>query len=531
MTAVFPAGGQRGTKVAVTCSGTFEWPVQVWTPGVETTLAADSGKLEISVPPDLPADRAWIRLYNAEGASAAVPFLIDSLEELTEQEPNNALEQAQPLPSPQAIVNGVLTPSGDVDGFAVSLEAGQTLVAALAANSRLGSPMDAILQVATPEGFVVAENHDAVGLDPRLAFTAPRTGTYIARVFAFPSDPNQTIAFAGAETYIYRLTLTTGPYITSTAPLAVSDQDPGAVGALGWNLPENTQLPVHVYGGAALAAQPEYEPFGRRVPPDSRLGLIFDPGYAGSGRVRLVPYPVPRTVASGDPDSSQVFTPPTSLTGVLRQSGETDVYDFALTQGQPLVIAAATDSIDSPAVPVMRLFKPDGSLAAETGDPGTNKETELTFVAAEDGVHRLQLHDRYRHGSDWHVYRLSVFVEQPDFDLSVTSDTVTVSPDKPAEIEVSVERRAPAGMALGPISLSVADLPDGITSAPVVSEPEGDSAKKVKLSITSTGSGFSGPIRIVGEAHEPRELQRTARTPPRFGSSLDRIWLTAVAAP
>jgi epoxyqueuosine reductase len=42
------------------------------------------------------------------------------------------------------------------------------LVAAVEANTALGSPMDAMLQVVSPRGFVLAENNDDIHLDPRL---------------------------------------------------------------------------------------------------------------------------------------------------------------------------------------------------------------------------------------------------------------------------------------------------------------------------------------------------------------------------
>ena len=51
--------------------------------------------------------------------------------------------------------------------------------------------MDAVLQVVSAKGFVLAQNNDAVGRDPRIVFEAPTTGTYIVRLFAFPSTPEQ----------------------------------------------------------------------------------------------------------------------------------------------------------------------------------------------------------------------------------------------------------------------------------------------------------------------------------------------------
>ena len=100
-------------------------------------------------------------------------------------------------PSASTTVNGRLAKAGDVDGFAVSLTRGQTLVASLEAERPLGSPMDAVLQVVSPEGLVLAQNDDDVGRDPRIVFEAPSTGTYIVRLFAFPAKPDSSIRFAG----------------------------------------------------------------------------------------------------------------------------------------------------------------------------------------------------------------------------------------------------------------------------------------------------------------------------------------------
>ena len=133
---LFPAGGQRGTKVTVTASGSFTWPVRVWAPGLEATPTADSGKIDITIPADLPADRIWLRLFSAEGASATFPFQVGTLPEILEKEPNNSPKTAQKLEGTSLLVNGILE-GADVDTFAVELQAGQTLVAAVEANTAL----------------------------------------------------------------------------------------------------------------------------------------------------------------------------------------------------------------------------------------------------------------------------------------------------------------------------------------------------------------------------------------------------------
>ena len=278
---LFPAGGQRGTQVVATCTGEFAWPVQVWAPGVEVHAAEEKGKLEVSIPEDLAADRIWIRLHNEEGASAAVPFLIGGLKETMEQEPNNSPRNAQDVNGAGVVVNGILKEKGDVDGFAVELEAGQTLVASVDANHHLGSPMDAILQVATADGTVLAENHDALGLDPRIVYTAANCGTYVVRLFAFSSTPNTRIAFQNGDNYIYRLTLTTGPFMTHAIPLTVSQAEPGTADAVGWNVPPRHESPRRAFrrhgsghvsgvrGGGRLANSPWMRASGSPLHPDA----------------------------------------------------------------------------------------------------------------------------------------------------------------------------------------------------------------------------------------------------------------------
>src|SRR6266511_1417792 len=105
LTHLFPAGGQRGSKVVVTCKGSFTWPIKAWAPGLEVVPGKERGKLEVAIPADLAADRVWIRLHNAEGVSAPAPFLIGNLKEIHEQEPNDRPKAAQVIADPNVIIN------------------------------------------------------------------------------------------------------------------------------------------------------------------------------------------------------------------------------------------------------------------------------------------------------------------------------------------------------------------------------------------------------------------------------------------
>lgn len=526
LTHLYPAGGQRGTKVVVTATGSFTWPVKVWAPGLDVAPLKEAGKLEIAIPKDLAADRAWIRLYNADGASTAAPFLIGNLKEINEQEPNDSPRAAQHLAEPNCTVNGVLSKPGDVDGFAVRLKAGQTLVAAVDAHTRLGSPMDAILQVATAGGDVLAENNDDFGYDPRLAFTAKNAGTYIVRLFAFPAEPGTDIRFSGAPSYIYRLTLTTGPFITHAAPLSASRSKPGAVAVHGWNIPPGTKLSVVPLGGIKLAEHFECEVSpDLRIPGDARLGFAFGPDFAGAARVRLTSLAVTDALAPADPKAPPTLPLDTAVTGWLRTPRQTDAYRVPLKKGQQIVVSVEANSLHFPLDPVVKLLSPDGAVVVEVDDTGSTRDAAFTHVAAKDGDHRLIVGDRYRHGGPRHIYRLTVRTEKPDFELSTTSENIVVTPGKAAELPIKVQRRG----TVGPITLRVVGLPEGVTASPAVSEPAGSTATALTVKLTSKGLPFSGPLRIVGMASQPQGLERAVRTVPRLGAAFETIWLTAAS--
>lgn len=525
---VFPAGGQRGTKVQVVCTGQFTWPPKIHAPGIEVVAGSESGKLEISIPEDLAADRVWIRLYDAEGASAAFPFLIGNSKEIVEQEPNNSPRNAQALSEAGVTINGVLQ-KGDVDGFAVPLAAGQTLVAAVDANARLGSPIDAILQVVSPEGTVLAENHDDRDLDPRLAFTTAIARTVIVRLFAFPSTPDSTIAYHGGANCLYRLTLTTGPFVTHAVPLAVSRENPGEVDAVGWNVPPGTRLPVVPFGAMRLAEQPELEVLDElRKPPERGFGFAFAPSLAGDARVRLTPWPALSAPVVPDPENPLLLTLPTSVTGRLARSGQSDSYRVALQKDQAVVVSVESRSLNLALDPVLSIKDPSGSVVSDVDDTGPNRDLATAFTASKDGDYRLTVSDRFRQGGERHFYLLTVRPEEPDFELSATSDAITVTPDKTAEVQVKIARRkSPAG-AIGPITIEPTGLPEGVTAPAVVSETSGATATTVKLQFSTTGPAFSGPLRIVGRASQPKELERVTRTPAKLGATFDTFWLTVV---
>ncbi len=526
LTHLYPAGGQRGVKFTTTCKGEFEWPVAIWAPGLDARPLTEAGQIELTVPSDLAADRVWIRLYNSEGASTLQPLLIGSLPEMLEQEPNNRAREAQKLASSRMTINGILQEGGDVDSYAVSLSSGETLVAALDANTRLGSPMDAILQIVRPDGFVVAENHDDLGLDPLLTYTATTDGTYIVRVFAFPSEPDTTIAFRGAPSYVYRLTVTTGPFVRHADPLAVSSSaSPAEVTLRGWNLSPSFRLPVKPWGTDRLAGFGEWEATTEASPPNSQWGIAFDDSVAGAARVRISETTTVERAGAAH-GTIQVLPPSASTTGWLDGSRQVDEYKVPLQQGQPFVASIEGPAWYLPTMPKVQLLDPAGQLVAEVAESAAPQDAVIRHTPAQSGDFLLRVSDRFRQSGDRYFYHVTTRIEATDFDLSVATDSLTIAPDRPGTLDVTIKRRAGSAGTVGAIRIEVVGLPPEITATSAVSEASGATAEKVTLTLQTNGKPYSGPIRIRGVADDPVPRLRWARTPARLGASFESIWLT-----
>lgn len=524
---LMPAGGQRGTKVEVTCDGTFTWPLRVAAPGVDVVVTDKPGVLEVSIPQDLAADRVWLRLYNDEGASTPLPFMIGSLPETKELEPNNSLTKSQVVDPTQMTINGQLDVN-DVDSFVVKLGRGQTLVAAVTANHWLGAPMDGVLQVVSPDGFILAECHDDVRLDPLIAFQATKAGTYHVRIAAFPAKPGTSIRFAGDKNYLYRLTLTTGPFLTHAIPSATLFNDLQPVQVIGWNLPPQTRLPVVPFGGASMQGYQEFEGLAAmRLSPDDQTALVFSPEMAGSVRLRMVHHEVVRTIPPADAPQTTTLSVPSTITGWLTQRQQVDSYLIPLKKDEPTIISVEGNRMESMLHPYVTLADPSGTPVPDTVYSSIpQRDLVLVYTAPADGMYRLAIRDSYGVELDRHFYRLSVRPDLPDFELTVGTDALVIPAGKPVELPIQIVRRGPPTSAVGPITIRAMGLPDGTTAPDVVSEATGDTATAVKLVITSTGSPFSGRFRIKGTAESPKKIERYARTAELLDACFESIWVT-----
>jgi hypothetical protein len=504
----FPSGAKRGQTVTVTAAGkASNGALRVWVAGkgVEFEPAKDPRSFNVKVTANAVPGVRLVRLINDEGASPCYPLVIGTLDELLEQEPNDALEAPQRISAAATVINGRLQKGGDVDSFGVELSAGQTLVASIDAHELLGSPMDGVLQLVDTAGNVLAQNHDDHGLDPRLVFTAPRAGQYVVRVFAFPAVATGSINFAGGEKFVYRLTLTRGGFLDYAFPLAVKADESREVELVGWNIPTGARKQTL----SALTA--------------GEVQTVFDPLLAGTATVAVVPHAV---IAEIEPNEAQpqAIEVPATISGRIEKPGDVDAFAFAAKKGQRLMLRAASRRLGYPLDPALRILDEHGKQLAQADDVTGGRDAELAFKVPADGRYQVNVSDFTGQGSSRHIYRLDILPAEPEFELKLAAENLAIPQGKPAELAIEIDRRN--GFA-EEISFEVRDLPRGITIEPVKSLGKGDSAKTVRLRFSAAKDAASGAVRIVGKSKDDG-LQTATAPVGDLSIRISDVWLAAV---
>lgn len=511
VTSFSPTGLTRGQTAEVTAGGNLggTWPAQVWSdnPGLTIEPLADRGKLKVTAAPDARPGLTWVRLIGPDGASVPRPLFVGQLPEVAEVEPNNSFKERQQLSAP-ANITGKLQKQNDVDVFTIPAQAGQTIVASAIANELLGSPMDAVLQICTESGTVLAQDHDSHGLDPQVTYTAAQAGNYLVRIFAFPSEPNSTIAFAGGDAYLYRLTITTGGYADHTLPLAVQRGKPAELKLHGWNLPS-----------AATTLE---------VPATDLRELLFFQAQDAAGLVPLAVTNHPSLVAdlTASRETPQECPLPCTMSGRLDEPKDTDVFRFTAAKGKAISVKAESDSIGYEVDPVLRVMDDTGKVLAEAESPRRGGEPVLSFTPPADGPYRLEIADLHRRGGLRYAYRLALVPVTPDFAVTLAAGTFSIAAGKTLEIPLTIDRKN--GFA-GEIETTAENLPAGITAAPLKSLPTGDTAKTAKLILTAAADAKPGMIQLLaksgGDGTVARRATYSAKQGPSTFNHAD-VWLS-----
>jgi hypothetical protein len=484
---LFPAGGQRGTTVKVRVGGLFLHKACSWEllgPGVEASKqlrrmptlwfegpmlplpasqqAEDyprdlSGTVRIAA--DAPLGPRRGRLWTSEGAASGLTFVVGELPEVVEQEIDG-----DPVPVEVKLpvtINGRIFPRENIDIWSFAAKRGQAIACEVHA-ARLGSPLDSRLEVRDPEGKVIAENDDTFGTDSLVCFTAPVDGKYQVRIH----DVNRR----GGQNYVYRLTVTAGPYIHGVYPL-------------GGRRGSKVRFTVRGHGVGR-------EPIEVALP-GMKPG-IWEHRFSCAGNksnpVRIDVDDLPEYLEAEPNDTlaqAQKITLPAVVNGRIDRPGDIDHWSFSLRKGESLALALRARLLGSSLQGVIELCDGAGKQLARAEASGNQLDPTLAFTAPADGTYCVRVRDRFRtRGGPGFAYRLRLAVSVPGFRLRLAADALTLERGKQARLRVNVERQ---GGFNGPMTLAVEGLPAG-----------------VKVTGTTLGAGQSGADLVFRTEDLPR---------------------------
>lgn len=518
---LFPAGGKQGTTVSINVGGKLDgWPVGVWTshPGLTFKAATNSGAFTVSIGADVPPGPNAVRFFNPEGAAEPRAFVVGRRDELLEVEPNDDFRSAQRLEKTAVVINGRLEKAGDVDSFAIHAEPGKWLVAAVECFA-LGSSVDPVVQILDARGVRVAFNHDTHNLDATAVWQPTRAGTCYVQVFGFAHPPASDVAAKGSAAYVYRLTVTTGPFARTAFPAGVKRGTTAQLGLLGWNLENATQT---VDAARAQPADP----------------MLFIPAAATGDTLWLdVADGIELTeVEPNDaPTNAQPVALPATLNGRIGRAGDVDRFAFSAKKNERFNFHVRAAALHSPLAARLRVEDTNGvQLVQQEG--GDNTDPRLGWNAPTDGTFVVAISDMYGNGGAHHVYRIETTAAPPHFTATIPTHAFYVENGKTNEIKVTVARVEGFKEKL---VLSVKGLPDGVTAKPA-DVPDKNGEVKVELVASAEAKPASGPLEIILSAPGVRPPMSRAATFSLRGTETrgDRLlneghvaWLTVANKP
>jgi hypothetical protein len=523
---IFPAGGQRGHTIdvrvgglnlhsscgfemlgpGVTADKTLRRTKTVWFEGPVLPLP-DSQQQEdypkdmagrVTLAADAPLGLRHWRLWTAQGATPAMKFVVGDLPEIVEQEIDG-----EPVPVEVKLpvtINGRIFPREDIDVWTFAATKGQTFTCEVNA-LRLGSPLDARLEVLDPSGRRLAEKVGD-GSDPVLRFTAPADGKYAMRI--------HDVSFHGGQAYVYRLTITADPYVDRVYPL-------------GGRRGSTTQLELSGQGlpGAPVAVA---------LPAEGLADFAhrFDVGGKLTNAVLLDLDDLPEHLEG---QTKGAIAAPAILNGRIAKPGDVGNWDVSLKKGEAVDVELRAGRLGSPLRGVLTLFDAAGKELARTDATATGQaDPSLRFTAPADGTYRIRVEERFRHrgGPDF-AYRLRVAPPATvrDFRLSLAADVLSLNRGQSAKLKVTTDR---LGGFNEPITLTVEGLPPGVTATGTTiaaSQPGVEIALKAETSAKIQGSRLTirGSAKVGTQTTTRTAVLRGGRGVPDIDSVLLAVTL------
>ena len=509
---IFPAGAQRGTTVKVIVGGHYlheKCPFELVGPGIqgskelvraERTIwfegpripmpASQAGESypkdqlgTITVAPDARTGHRYYHVWTSQGVAPSRKFVIGHLPEIVEKEIDG-----RPIPTPVTLpvtINGRIFPREDVDVWTFTGKRGTSYICEVNA-SRIGSPLDSRLEILGPDGNRVAENTDHFGSDSYLRFTAPTDGTYRVRI--------HDIKFGGLQHYVYRLTISDGPWVEHTYPLGVQRGTTARLQLLGQRLPGK---PVALDIPAKVTS-----PFGHRVTIGNSETNTFSLAVSEHKNVL-------ESDSNDTPQTAQAISLPAVLNGRIESVGDVDHWSFEGKKDQVYAFDLKAARLRTPLDATVSIFDAAGKKVGGADDSNKQTDPSFSFKLPADGRYTIAVAEQLAgRGGQNFLYRLEIAAPtqpMPGFRLKLTGNVLTLNRGVEAKYKVNAQR---VGGFNEEITLTLENLPEGVT---VTGNkiPKGKNVTELKLKTTKDAKIVVRRIKMIGKA-KVGEAEQTA---------------------
>lgn len=406
-----PNGGQRGSEVKVTVTGTrladFE-DLFFFTPGFQVkgvqSVAAGKVELTLAIGPEVPLGNHLVRVRTKSGLSHARQFFVSPFPNVDEKEPNDDFAHAQPVALDRTI-EGVVQ-SEDVDYYKVTMRKGQRLSVEVD-GLRLGyGVFDPYIAILDKDRFEKAFSDDTIlhRQDGYCSFVADYDGDYYVMV--------RESSYRGGGNSFYRLHVGSFPRPDALYPAG------GRVGS---------KLTVNFVSGKESFAEEVTLPAEPRA--DFQL-FARTQASAPSGNVfRLSSVDNFLEAEPNDDRETANVVPPAdayAVNGVIGRPGDVDYFKLPFKKGQVLEGQCFAQTLGSPLDPTVRISTPAGGELISNDDGGGMRRLDSRFrvTIPADGVYTLRVRDHLERGGPNFVYRVELTASQPSLTFASPDYTV-----------------------------------------------------------------------------------------------------------
>lgn len=467
---LFPAGGQRGTQVEVELAADFvpaPCGLSIAGEGVHSNSQDVTDRFAVTIAPDAAIGPRDVRLFVPQGGSSPFPFLIGELPEIVHH-PGNATA-GEPLKLPLTI-NGRLTADREIHTFKLQLAAGQQIVAACECN-KFSSPLDPFLRVRSASSEVLAESFAHRSAQSLLVFRAPEQGEYTLEIFDFQ--------LSGGPQYIYRLSVTDGPWLDYAWPAGLPAKSKSQVTLFGWNLPgqDGRQCTLEVESGEPGTCD--------IVLPGSANRLVL-PVSQHSEVLEQEP--------NDTPEQAHAITLPVTINGRLQTAGDQDHFRFTAKKGDRLALDVAAADLNFPTDPVLTIFDAMGKQLSEMDDTRTSRDPSIRYTVPADGDYVLRVTDRVGRGGEEFLYRLTVAPPTPRLEAFVDIPAFSLLSGETKNLAVKVVQTDGVQEDLEVVAVN---LPPGITCEPQPVGNKPTAAVQLPLTAAEKLGPTSGLVQVL----------------------------------